>query len=135
MVTVRYGKPSGTDAVRITKNEVQSIMPGLGPMIEESVIGRHGGSYNNFGDYSVSLFDNIDYDDDPPSRALFDMAAVAIVKNPNWAKQSIIPSPIMKDEIWIDQPENSRKILLWEYFNKDQIMKDFYFTLENYKIN
>jgi hypothetical protein len=135
MVTVRYGKSSGTDAVRITKDEVQSIMPGLGPVIEESVIGRHGGDYNNFGDYSVSLFDNIDYDNDPPSRALFDMAAVAIVKNSNWAKQSIIPSPIMKDGIWIDQPENSRKILLWEYFNKDQIMKDFYSTLENYKIN
>ena len=134
MVTVRYGKPTGTDAVRITKDEVQSIMPGLGPKVEESVIGRHGGNYNNFGDYSVSLFDNIDYDDDPPSRALFDMAAVAVVKNPNWAESVTISCPIMIDEEWVDQPNNTRKIILWENFNSNKIMSDFYSSLQNYNI-
>ena len=47
--------------------------------------GRHGGAFTNFGDYSVDLFEHIDLYGDPPSRALFDMAAVAIVKNPAWA--------------------------------------------------
>ena len=36
--------------------------------------------------YSVNLFAQIDLHGDPPSRSLFDMAAVAIVKNPVWAK-------------------------------------------------
>ena len=57
MVTVRYGKPSGTDAVKVTKEEINQKMPGLGPIAKEPIIGRHGGSFNTFGDYSVSLFE------------------------------------------------------------------------------
>lgn len=90
MVMVRYGKSSGTDAVRITKEEAMKKMPGLGPQLTKAVSGRHGGDFYNFGDYSVSLFKHIDYHGEPPSRALFDMAAVAIVKNPDWAKPSSI---------------------------------------------
>lgn len=134
MVTVRYDKPSGTDAVRITKDEVLSKMPGIGPQITDPIIGRHGGSFINFGDYSISLFKNTNYDGEPPSRALFDMAAVAIVKNSNWAESSIIPCPIMEGKQWIDQPNNLRKIIIWENFKKESIMFDFFDSLKNYKI-
>ncbi len=134
MVTVRYGEPTGTDAVRITKNEVSQIVAGLGPQIENPVTGRHGGTFHNFGDYSVSLFDSCEYDDDSQSRALFDMAAVAIVKNPDWAESLTIPCPIMIDEGWVDQPNNTRKIILWENFDSDKIMSDFYSSLQNYNI-
>lgn len=134
MVTVRYGQPSGTDAVRITKDEVLSKMPGIGPQITDPIIGRHGGSFVNFGDYSISLFKNTNYDGEPPSRALFDMAAVAIVKNSNWAESSIIPCPIMEGKQWIDQPNNLRKIIIWENFKKESIMFDFFDSLKNYKI-
>ena len=102
MVTVRYGKPSGTDAVRVLEGEPQKNMPGLGPSIDEPVVGRHGDSFTTFGDYSVSLFDHCQYHGDPPGRSLFDMAAVAIVKNPGWAKAETIPCPIMKDEKWVE---------------------------------
>jgi len=130
MVTVRYGKPSGTDAVIVTKEEALTNMPGLGPNIDTPIIGRHGGEFYNFGDYSANLFEHIDYYGDPPSRALFDMAAVAIVKNPEWAKSTLIPCPIMVDEVWIEQPDNERKITVWEYFNKDQIISDFNSSLK-----
>ncbi|MEI8048864.1 MAG: nucleoside hydrolase [Bacteroidota bacterium] len=126
MVTVRYGKPSGTDAVRITKDEVIKNMASVGPKITTPVIGRHGGEFYTFGDYSLSLFGNAQYYGDPPSRALFDMAAVAIVKNPGWAKSSLIPCPIMVEKIWVEQPENTRKITIWENFDKDGIMNDFF---------
>ena len=126
MVTVRYGKPTGTDAVRITKEEVLKNMSGVGPKITTPVIGRHGGEFYTFGDYSLSLFENADYHGSPPSRALFDMAAVAIVKNPGWAKSSVIPCPVMVDKKWVEQPENTRKIIIWEDFDKDGIMNDFY---------
>jgi inosine-uridine nucleoside N-ribohydrolase len=132
MVTVRYGKPSGTDAVKITQQEVDELMPGKGPMISEVVTGRHGGSFTTFGDYSMSLFEHTDYYGDPPSRALFDMAAVAIVKNPDWAEYSEIPGPILISENWVDKPDNDRKIGLWENFNKEEIMEDFYSTFDNY---
>jgi purine nucleosidase len=40
---VRYGKPSGTDAVRATLTEIRQIMPGKGPKVSPPVPGRHGG--------------------------------------------------------------------------------------------
>ena len=134
MVTVRYGKPSGTDAVKITQKEVNKNMPGKGPKISKPVIGRHGGSFNNFGDYSVSLFKYIDYYGDPPSRALFDMAAVAILKNPQWAEYSMISSPVLINNKWMEQPDNKRRIGIWENFDKEMIINDFYNTLDNYTL-
>jgi len=126
MVTVRYGKPSGTGAVMLTQEEVNKKMPGLGPHIKQPVSGRHGGIFSNFGDYSVSLFEYIDYHDEAKSRSLFDMAAVAIVKNPSWASAKEIPCPVYVDEKWIEQPENPRKILVWENFDREKIIADFY---------
>jgi len=129
MVTVRYGKPSGTDAVKITQQEVNEKMGGLGPRIAEPVEGRHGGMFNNFGDYSINLFEHINYDSNPRSRALFDMAAVAIVKNPQWAEHRVIPAPILIDNVWVDRPHNSRSITLWENFDSASIINDLFVSL------
>jgi hypothetical protein len=130
---VRYNKPSGTDAVRALLTEIEEKMPGMGPAIKEPVTGRHGNEFTNFGDYSVSLFRNIEeYHGDPPSRALFDMAAVAIVKNSSWAVPTRIPSPEFTNGSWIDRPDNPRKITIWENFNKESIMHDFYSSMEDY---
>lgn len=130
MVMVRYGKPSGTDAVKAYLKDFQKRMPGKGPKIANPVIGRHGGSFTCFGDYSVNLFEN--FPGKPESRPLFDMAAVAIVKNPEWADRVEISAPIFEDSKWIDQPNNPRKIIIWENFNKEAIMNDFYNTMDNY---
>ena len=126
MVTVRYGKTTGTDAVQITQQKVNQSMPRLGPRITAPVTGRHGGEFYCFGDYSVNLFEHIDYHGNPPARALFDMAALAIVKNSSWAKAKKIPAPILIDNIWRDRPTHSRNITVWENFNRDAIIKDFF---------
>ncbi len=105
-------------------------MPGLGPEASEPVTGRHGGSFTNFGDYSVNLFEHINYHDESQSRALFDMAAVAIVKDPSWASSVEIPCPVYIDNQWMEQPGNERKIMVWENFNRNEIIADFYATLE-----
>jgi hypothetical protein len=52
---VRYGKPSGSEAVRASLEEIKLKMPGLGPRIPEPVTGRHGVEFSTFGDYSVDL--------------------------------------------------------------------------------
>lgn len=130
IATVRYGKPSGTAAVTVTQEDIFGKMPGLGPHIEEPVTGRHGGTFSCFGDYSVSLFSHIEYDDDSKTRSLFDMAAVAIVKDSSWATASVIPAPVYLDGQWVEQPENTRKILIWEYFDREKILADFYATFE-----
>ena len=131
---VRYGKPSGTDAVRATLDEIRKIMPGKGPKVSPPVTGRHGGEFSCFGDYAISLFKNITLHGDPPSRALFDMAAVAIVKNPAWAEAVTMPAPILNDSRWVERPDNPRKIVLWENFDRDAILADFYDRMENYQL-
>jgi hypothetical protein len=133
IVMVRYDKPSGTDAVRALLSEIEEIMPGKGPSISTPVTGRHGNEFTTFGDYSISLFRNIEeYHGDPPSRALFDMAAVAIVKNPSWAVKSKIPSPEYKDGNWIERPDYPLQITIWENFDKKSILDDFYASMEDY---
>lgn len=134
MVTVRYGKPSGTDAVKVTKAQIVNRMPGKGPHITEPIEGRHGGSFKNFGDYSVNLFKNYEMGGDPPARPLFDMAAVAIVKNPDWAKPKKIPAPILIDNVWKERPGNERMITIWENFHIYGILHDFFKTMRNPKI-
>lgn len=131
IVLVRGGKPSGTAAVRATLDEVQRNMPGMGPRIDPPVTGRHGGQFTCFGDYSLSLFKNIKLHGDPPSRALYDMAAVAIVRNKAWAAPREIPAPILTDGRWSERPDNKRKIVIWENFDRSSIMADFFDRMKN----
>jgi purine nucleosidase len=133
IATVRYGKPSGTSVVTITKEKVNQVMPGLGPHIKTPVTGRHGGEFYCFGDYSINLFDHIDYHGDPPARSLFDMAAVAIVKNSTWAETKIIPTPVFIEGQWRDRPQLKRTITVWENFKKEEILQDFLASFPNGK--
>jgi purine nucleosidase len=133
IVTVRYGRLSGSDAVRIAQADINRIMTGKGPKISVPVSGRHGGSFTTFGDYSVSLFEHINYNGSPPSRALFDMVAVAIVKNPAWGKKIKIPGPKLIHNQWVQQRDNPRTITVWENFAKEKILTDFYNTMNHYR--
>ena len=127
---VRYGKPGGTDAVRVTREEIRARMAGKGPRIAQPVIGRHGGEFRTFGDYSIDLFEHINLSGSPPSRALYDMAAVAIVKNASWAKSRRIPAPKLVNSRWVEQPDNPRAITVWEDFNRGAILADFYQVMD-----
>lgn len=130
MVTVRYGLPTGTYAVKAKRKDIYVRMPGLGPVVDEPVTGRHGGSFTCFGDYSVDLFRHITHLEDGCFRSLYDMAAVAIVKDPSWAQAKEIPGPLYIRDEWVERPENKRTIKVWENFDRDAIMSDFYGTLE-----
>ena len=87
--------------------------------------------FTNFGNYALNLFQKIELHGDPPSRALFDVVAVAILKNPEWGTSMSIPAPIMIDEKWQDRQNNKRNIVIWENFDEDAILKDFYSTLSS----
>lgn len=126
MVTVRYGQPSGTAAVTVTREEVQQNLAGKGPKSSGEITGRHGGTFTSFGDYSANLFEHAEMHGNPPSRALFDMAAVAVVKNPQWAEQKEIPAPRLQGISWVEQPENPIKIIVWENFNRNAIVNDLF---------
>lgn len=129
MVTVRYGTPSGTDAIRVTPEDVKNRFAGRGPKVSAPVTGRHGKAFQTFGDYSVNLFEHIDLNGTPPSRALYDLAAAAIVKNPRWATSRVHPAPALAGKTWKEQPNNPRTITIWEQFDRDAIVGDFEETL------
>jgi inosine-uridine nucleoside N-ribohydrolase len=126
MVTVRYGEPSGTAQVSVTREEILTAMKGKGIKSNAEITGRHGGTFTCFGDYSVNLFEHAEMHGNPPTRALFDMAAVAVVKNPAWAQKKDIPAPKLSGIDWIDQPDNQHKIAIWENFNRDAIVNDLF---------
>ncbi|GAB2785003.1 hypothetical protein GCM10027275_31680 [Rhabdobacter roseus] len=131
MVVVRNGKPSGTAAVRVTPADVEANIKGKGLKVPRPVTGRHGNAFTTFGDYAVDLFSHIDLHGSPPSRALYDMAAVAIVKNPTWADRTEVPAPTLTGNRWVLPTNNPKKIVIWENFKKDEILADFYQSLAN----
>jgi inosine-uridine nucleoside N-ribohydrolase len=124
--TVRYGQPSGTAAVDVSVSEIQQKMPGLGPEQQTAVAGRHGGKFYNFGDYSIELFENIGDE----RRPLFDVCALAIIKDPRWAKPKKVPAPKLQGNAWVERPRNSHHVIFWENFNREAILNDFYQTME-----
>ena len=132
---VRYNKPSGTAAVTVSLNDIRKNLRGKGPVISEPILGRHGGQFTCFGDYSINLFENAELHGMQQSRALFDMAAVAIVKNSSWATPIEIPAPKLVNGNWVDRPGNQRKIVIWENFNREKIIQDLYDRMENYYLD
>jgi purine nucleosidase len=136
MVTVRYGKPSGTSAMMVAHTEVKRRMPSVGPRQSEPVIGRHGGEFYSWGDYAVELYNKYQGHmwGEPRGRALFDMAAVAILKNPKWAESYMNPAPVFIDGKWVERPDNTRQIRIWEWFDIYGIPYDFFETMKNYVI-
>lgn len=134
IVTVSYGKSTGTDAVRASRDEIRARMAGKGPRVSPAVIGREGGSHQTFGDYSIALFDRISLNGNPPSRALYDMAAVAILKNPAWATARRIAAPRLDAKGWVDRPGHPRTVVVWEHFDRAAIMRDFYARMERFEL-
>ncbi|MEX0987585.1 MAG: nucleoside hydrolase [Bacteroidales bacterium] len=129
MVTVSYGRATGTWAILVSLEEIETMMPGKGPVIGGTITGRHGGEFNNFGAYAINLFQHIDLYDDPPSRSLYDLAAAAILKNPAWAESRLVRGPRYDTTGWVEHPGSERQVLLWENFERDSIVADLFNSL------
>ena len=125
IAVVRYGKPSGTAAVQVSVDAIRSNMRGKGPHISHKIQGRNGGEFDCFGDYSIDLFEHVK----EQYRSLYDMAAAAIVKNPQWARKEVMHAPRFENGRWIDQPANPRQLILWEDFSRDPIVEDLFRTM------
>ena len=134
MVLVAYGRMDGTAALSVPIAEIEERMPGLGPKITMPVEGRNGGLFHNFGDYAINLWQNMDLYGELEERALYDLAALAIVKNPDWSTSEWIESPVLKNALWeLDSSQNHR-IKLHRNFNKEAILEDFYTSLTAYHL-
>ena len=129
MVTVSYGKLTGSDFVKVTPAIMEEKMKGKGP-VDAPVNGRNGGTFTSFGDYSINLFSHIDLYGDPPSRALFDLVALAVTKNGSWGQKRTVKSPIMADSIWVTNDKINRDVIVWENFDRDAILEDFFKSVD-----
>jgi purine nucleosidase len=78
----------------------------------------------------VNLFEHIKLDGTTPSRALFDMAAAAILKNPAWARREEIPAPRLTGDLYLPSTTNTRRIILWTHFDREAILADFFATMD-----
>jgi inosine-uridine nucleoside N-ribohydrolase len=132
IAVVRYKEKSGTTAVTVTPQDLERNIVGNGPKLDKAVIGRNGGEFFNFGDYSFNLLDNVYLFGDPPSRPLYDMAAVAVIKNPEWAEKKEIPSMLYKDGAWHAEPDLVTNLYIYEDFDKEKILEDFFSSVKNY---
>lgn len=130
IVTVNYGRENGTSAIHVSLEEIERRMPGKGPSIEEGITGRHGNVFHTFGDYSVNLFQNFGLEGDPPGRPLYDVGAIAVVKNPNWAEKRSLSAPTYDKEGWTEHPGKSRQVYIWENFQRDSIVEDLFRSLD-----
>lgn len=130
IATVHYLKTGGTHDVMVSPEEIKQKMPDISP-VPEPVTGRDGKIYNSFGDYSVALFEQENRHSATEPRPLYDVAAVAIVKNRAWAEKTEIPAPQYMNGEWKENPENRRKITLRENFDRNAIVANFFETMEN----
>jgi inosine-uridine nucleoside N-ribohydrolase len=126
ILTVRYSKSTGATAVRVSIEDIQKNMAGLGPKVD-SIPGRHGGSFNCFGDYSVELFVKYGHE----TRPLFDVCALAVLKNPSWAEKVFVKGASFDGKNWGNLGDAERTIVFWENFDKKSIIEDFYATMKN----
>lgn len=126
IVTVRYRDTTGATVVSVDGSEIVERMSGKGRTVPP-IEGRHGGKFSTFGDYSVSLFENVNLS----RRPLFDVVAVAIVKSPSWGSYREISGIRLEGTRWVDQPDSKRVIGLWENFDKQAIIEDFFRTFED----
>ncbi|MEM8618842.1 MAG: nucleoside hydrolase [Actinomycetota bacterium] len=129
IVTVRPGDTTGTAAVDLSIDEALARMPGLGPTIDAPIVGRTGMTHSTFGDYSAELFRTSTPFGDPPSRSLFDLAAVALVGEPSWAESVLIAAPSFVAGEFVDRPERQQTIRYWERFDRDAIVEDMFASL------
>ncbi len=122
LAVVREGEPTGTAAVQISVDEIRRRMPGRGPRVSPPVPGRDGGAFSTFGDYSVNLFERIGDE----VRALYDLAAIAALKEPRWARWTTMPAPAVRGGAWAPRPGHARVIRLVTDFDREAIVADLF---------
>jgi inosine-uridine nucleoside N-ribohydrolase len=115
----------GTMEVRSTKTEIRQRLSGSGKQVDP-VEGRHGGSFDRLGDYLLNLWENVDEE----SRSLFDMAAVATVKNSGWAEPTVAYGPRLINGEWTSDITAKDSVFFFRNYDVDAVMTDFWKTME-----
>ena len=120
---------NGTGAVKASRAEMIKFMRGLGPRISGTIPGRAGGAFSCFGDYSADLFERVDEEE----RSLYDVCALAILREPSWATPVQVSGYRVAGEAWEKSPKPG-VFTVWKDFDREQILADFTFRCEQYAL-
>jgi len=115
----------GTMEVKTTTTEITERFKGKGKKVEP-IEGRHGGDFDLLGDYLVNLWENVEQE----TRSLFDMAAVATVKNPEWAEDMVVYGPKLVNGEWISVDSRKDSVVFFRNYDVAGVMDDFWETME-----
>lgn len=126
VAVVRFGDDSGTFNIMVNETELRAAYAkGHGPDVP--AVTKGGRSFTNFGDYSLYLWGN------SGQRALFDVVAVAVTKDPEWATAEDIPAPTIEGGVIKARPNNARKVRFLSAFrpHRDAILADFFGSINH----
>lgn len=115
----------GTMEVKTTRPEIENRLRGKGKQVDP-VEGRHGGNFDRLGDYLLNLWENVDEE----SRSLFDMAAVATVKNPKWAEDTVAYGPRLINGEWTSDLPATDSVVFFRNYDVDAVINDFWMTMK-----
>jgi len=115
----------GTAEVRTTRTEITSRLKGKGIRVDP-IEGRHGGNFDKLGDYLVNLWENVGEE----TRSLFDMVNVATVKNPQWAKDTVVYGPRLINGEWISDATAKDSVRFFRNYSVNMVMEDFWKTMK-----
>ncbi len=115
----------GTMEVKTTRTAITNHLKGKGKLVDP-VEGRHGGSFDRLGDYLVNLWENVGQEE----RSLFDMAAVATVKNPQWAEDTVVYGPRLINGEWTTMSTRGDSVVFFRNYDVAGVMGDFWTTMQ-----
>lgn len=121
---------SGAPVVYVPASGVTSHLCSNVPEIEKYVE-PHG----EIGAFLAQRFKEYSTDHKGWSKAIWDMAAVGWLLNPDWAPSELMPAPVMSDDMtWLESP--GRHVMRYVgHVNRDEILRDFFEKLEAQAIN
>lgn len=78
------------------------------------------------GDYLMEIYSDFVADRPAQSKVLWDVSAIAWLINPSWIRTSLVPSPILTDEITWAFDDSRHRIRVAQWLNRDGIYRDFF---------
>ncbi len=116
----------GTMDVKTTRSAIINHLKDLGPDVEP-VTGRHGGEFELLGNYLIDLWEHVQ-----ETRSLFDMAAVATVKDPSWAERTVQYGPRLAGGEWTVEEGATDSVVFFRNYDVEAVMNDFWEVMERF---
>jgi inosine-uridine nucleoside N-ribohydrolase len=126
---------SGVPLVQIPTKNVAEHLRTTVPELDQHMRGRSRlGDYlhGQFLEYSALRMNNQDRNDGFPwSKVIWDISAVAWLNNPEWVPSSIVPSPMLTDDMRWERAAGRHNIRVASNVDRDAVFNDLFSRLSD----